>query len=158
MRNLAMVKFYQTGDFQAGLFYLIVGLAVLAIGRNYTMGTADDMGSGYFPFMLGLIALGIGAVSLARSFFGKRIAAETMHLRAMTLITAATLIFAAIISAVGAIIALPLLTLLSASASRSFKFGWKPVAASAVFSMLCIIVFMKALGLSIPVTGWMFGG
>ena len=153
-----MVKFYQTGDFRAGLFYLVVGVTALFIGHNYTMGTADDMGSGYFPFLLSLIIIGIGIGSVTRSILGKRIAAEAMHLRAMCLITLATLIFAVIISAVGAIIALPVLTLLSASASRSFTYGWKPILASVALSLFCIIVFMKGLGLSIPVTGWMFGG
>jgi hypothetical protein len=152
-----MVKFHQTGDFRAGLFYLVVGIAALWIGRNYTMGTADDMGSGYFPFLLSLILIVIGSASVARSILGKRMPAEQVHLRAMTLITAATLAFAMIIASVGAVIALPVLTLLSASASRNFAFGWKSVAAALALSLFCVIVFIKALGLSIPVTGWLFG-
>lgn len=152
-----MVKFYQTGDFRAGLFYLVVGIAAMLIGRNYTMGTADDMGSGYFPFLLSLILIVIGLASVARCILGKRIPSERVHLRAMTLITAATLAFAMIIASVGAIIAIPVLTLLSASASRNFVFGWKSVTAALALSLFCIVVFIRALGLSIPVTGWLFG-
>ena len=153
-----MVKFYQTGDFRAGLFYLVVGIAAMVIGRNYTMGTADDMGSGYFPFILSLILIAMGLASMARSIFGKKMPAEQIHPRAMTLVTAATLIFAMIIASVGAVIALPVLTLLSASASRNFVFGWKSVAAAIALSVFCIVVFIKALGLSIPTTGWLFAG
>lgn len=152
-----MVKFYQTGDFRAGLFYLAVGIAAMLIGRNYTMGTADDMGSGYFPFLLSLILIVIGVASIARCIIGKRVPSERVHLRAMTLITGATLAFGMIVASVGAVIAVPILTLLSASASRNFVFGWKSVSAAIALSLCCIVVFIKALGLSIPVTGWLFG-
>lgn len=130
----------------------------MLIGRNYAMGTADDMGSGYFPFILSLILIAMGLASMARSIFGKKTPAEQIHLRAMTLVTAAALIFAMVIASVGAVIALPVLTLLSASASRNFVFGWKSVAAAIALSVSCIVVFIKALGLSIPTTGWLFAG
>jgi hypothetical protein len=115
------------------------------------------MGSGYFPFLLSLILIVIGLASITRCILGKRMPSERVHLRAMTLVTAAILAFAMTVASVGAIIAIPVLTLLSASASRNFVFGWKSVTAAIALSLCCIIVFIRALGLSIPVTGWLFG-
>ena len=55
-------------DFFAGLLFIAFGIAAIAIGSNYPLGTAARMGPGYFPRILGilLIALGRGPVRCAR--------------------------------------------------------------------------------------------
>ncbi len=49
-------------DFAAGLFFLLLGLAVAGTASRYPIGTAMRMGPGYFPMLLGAILalLGLG--------------------------------------------------------------------------------------------------
>ena len=47
-------------DFYAGLFVIFVGLGAFFLGRTYTTGTSIDMGSGFFPMVLGVALVVIG--------------------------------------------------------------------------------------------------
>ena len=49
-------------DFYAGVLFMSFGLAALVIARSYPLGTAARMGPGYFPRVLGILLLGLGAL------------------------------------------------------------------------------------------------
>jgi putative tricarboxylic transport membrane protein len=54
------------------------------------------------------------------------------------------------------IIALPLLVIVSASAS--VRFSWKTSLAEAVgITVFCIVIFLKGLGVPLPILGSWFG-
>ena len=55
-------------DFWCGLFFIALGLVAIYSSRSYPMGTAFQMGPGYFPTWLGGIMLGFGVVIGALSF------------------------------------------------------------------------------------------
>ncbi len=54
-------------DFIAGLMFIAVGIAAIVIASNYTLGTAARMGPGYFPRILGILMIVLGAVLALRS-------------------------------------------------------------------------------------------
>jgi hypothetical protein len=54
-------------DFFAGVIFLSYGLCAVLVGRDYPMGTALHMGSGYFPFILGALLLILGAIISIKS-------------------------------------------------------------------------------------------
>ena len=54
-------------DFGAGLLIAVVGLAFLYGSTGYEAGTAAQMGPGYFPRILGTLAMLLGAVVTLRS-------------------------------------------------------------------------------------------
>jgi putative tricarboxylic transport membrane protein len=76
-------------DFYAGLLYLTLAGAFLWFGRGYKIGTAAQMGPGYFPITLACVLVALGSISLVRSFVsdGERVSAP--HWRPLLLITAA---------------------------------------------------------------------
>jgi putative tricarboxylic transport membrane protein len=73
------------------------------------------------------------------------------------LIVAATVVFGLIVKGAGLVVALPLFVIMTAYAS--VKFRWVPslilAAASTVF---CVLVFVKGLGVPLPIIGRWFAG
>ena len=50
------------------------------------------------------------------------------------------------------------LILISAAASIHFKFDWKALGALVVLVVFCALVFVKGLGVPMPLLGTWFGG
>jgi uncharacterized membrane protein YfcA len=55
------LKIVNPQDFWCGLFFIALGAAAMVAARAYPMGSALQMGPGYFPTWLGGILIGIGA-------------------------------------------------------------------------------------------------
>ena len=49
-------------DFWCGVFFVALGVVAIYASKNYPMGTALEMGPGYFPVWLGGIMIGFGLV------------------------------------------------------------------------------------------------
>jgi hypothetical protein len=47
-------------DLFGGVLMVAIGLGSVLEGRNHTIGTLTDMGSGYFPIILGVVLAGLG--------------------------------------------------------------------------------------------------
>jgi hypothetical protein len=143
-------------DFWTGLIYLFVGSCALIISRDYDMGTALKMGPAYFPTILSVLLMGIGIISIVRSFLKSGSPIGVVAWKGLFLIVAATLLFGMIVRGAGLVIALPLLVIVSASASA--RFSWKTTLAEAVgITVFCIVVFLKGLGVPLPILGSWFG-
>jgi putative tricarboxylic transport membrane protein len=144
-------------DFWPGLIFVAAGLAAVLFGREYPMGTATKMGPGYFPAVLGalLAFLGLALVGRACLHTGPRLGG--LALRALLLVLGATTLFGVALRGAGMFVALAALTLVSASASREFEWG-RAVVLAVGLSAFSVLVFVKALGLPIPVLGAWFGG
>ena len=55
-------------DFFAGLFFILFGGLAAYLSTAYNMGTGARMGPGYFPYWLGIILAGIGAIVFFKAF------------------------------------------------------------------------------------------
>jgi hypothetical protein len=143
-------------DFWTGLIYLFVGCGALMISRDYDMGTALKMGPAYFPTILSVLLMGIGIISVLRSFLKSGSPIGIVAWKGLVLIVASTLLFGMIVRGAGLLLALPLLVIVSASASA--RFSWKTTLAEAVgITVFCIVVFLKGLGVPLPILGSWFG-
>ncbi len=143
-------------DFWTGLIYIVVGSGALIISRDYDMGTAVKMGPAYFPTLLGVLLMVIGIISVLRSFFKSGSPIGVVAWKGIVLIVASTLLFGMIVRGAGLIIALPLLVIVSASASA--RFSWKTsLAEAAGITVFCILIFLKGLGVPLPILGSWFG-
>ncbi|MFH0997200.1 MAG: tripartite tricarboxylate transporter TctB family protein [Pseudomonadota bacterium] len=143
-------------DFWTGLIYIFVGSAALIISRDYDMGTAVKMGPAYFPTILSVLLMVIGIISVLRSFLKSGSPIGVIAWKGLVLIVASTLLFGMIVRGAGLIIALPLLVIVSASASA--RFNWKTTIAEAVgITVFSIIIFLKGLGVPLPILGSWFG-
>jgi len=143
-------------DFWTGLIYLFVGCGALIISRDYDMGSALKMGPAYFPTILSVLLMGIGIISVLRSFLKSGSPIGVVAWKGLVLIVASTILFGMIVRGAGLLLALPLLVIVSASASA--RFSWKTTLAEAVgITVFCIVVFLKGLGVPLPILGSWFG-
>ena len=144
-------------DFWAGLLYLCIGLGALYVAQDYDMGTAVRMGPGYFPKVLSSLLALIGLIALLRSFLRPGEAVGRLAWREALLVLAGTVIFGLLVRGAGLAISLLVLVLVSAYASRQFRLRSTVLLALglAVFSVL---VFIKGLGIPLPLWGKWFGG
>ncbi|MGE5839876.1 MAG: tripartite tricarboxylate transporter TctB family protein [Deltaproteobacteria bacterium] len=143
-------------DFWTGLIYLFVGSGALIISRDYDMGTAVKMGPAYFPTLLSVLLMVIGIISVLRSFFKSGSPIGVVAWKGLVLIVASTLLFGMIVRGAGLLLALPVLVIVSASASA--RFSWKTSLAEAVgITVFCIVIFLKGLGVPLPILGSWFG-
>ena len=143
-------------DFWTGLIYLFVGCGALIISRDYDMGTALKMGPAYFPTILSVLLMGIGIISVLRSFLKSGSPIGVVAWKGLVLIVVSTILFGMIVRGAGLLLALPLLVIVSASASA--RFSWKTTLAEAVgITVFCIVIFLKGLGVPLPILGSWFG-
>jgi hypothetical protein len=139
-------------DICSGVIYILFGLAALVIGRDYGMGTALKMGPAYFPSVLGGLLILVGAIAVMRSFFIEGTPLGAFPLKKIALVVASVLFFGFTVRRLGLLVALPLLTIISASASDRFR--WAPSLAMAVgLTIFCSLVFLKGLGVPLPLIG-----
>jgi hypothetical protein len=143
-------------DFWTGLIYLFVGSGALIISRDYDMGTAVKMGPAYFPTLLSVLLMGIGVISVLRSFLKPGTPIGVVAWKGLVLIAVSTVLFGAIVRGAGLLIALPLLVIVSALAST--RFSWKTsLLEAAGITVFCIFIFLKGLGVPLPILGSWFG-
>lgn len=60
-----------SGDFFQGLLWLFIGVVVLFLSSNYSMGTLSEPGPGALPFGLGLVFVLLSSILLFRSWRSK---------------------------------------------------------------------------------------
>ena len=143
-------------DFWSGVLFVVIALATIIIARDYPMGSAVKMGPAYFPTALGWVLAAIGAIAIIRSFI--RIG-EPIHgfaVKKVALVVLPTALFGMLIRPAGMLVATVVLILLSAYASSKFRLG--PALALAIaMAAFSALVFVKALGVPIPLLGSWFG-
>ena len=54
-------------DFWSGVIFIAIGLFAIIHGAKYTIGTAARMGPGYFPRILGILLIVLGAILALRA-------------------------------------------------------------------------------------------
>jgi hypothetical protein len=144
-------------DFWTGLIYIFFGSSAILIARNYGMGTAIKMGPAYFPTILGGLLLVIGAIAVIRSLIVPGAPISAFAFKGLALVSASVVVFGLIVRGAGLAVALPLLIVISALAST--KFRWRPTLIMAAgLTVFCVLVFLKGLGIPLPVIGPWFGG
>lgn len=144
-----------TKDFWTGIIYVAVGAFFLLVSRDYPMGSSLKMGPAYFPTALSSLLIFIGIISLARSFIQPGTPIGQFTFRGLLLVITATMLFGLIVRGAGLIIALPALVMVSAYAS--IKFRWlESLALAAGLTIFCVLVFLKGLGVPLPILGSWF--
>lgn len=153
-----MVKIRSEKDFWAGLLYVLLALGFLWFGREYKMGVASRMGPGYFPLTLGWILFGFGAISIFRSFSTDGPPVGGIAWKKLTIITVGVLVFGFLVGKAGLVFALPALVVISALASEQSEFDLKALLVLIGLTIFCIVVFVKGLGVPMPIFGAWFDG
>ena len=145
-------------DFWAGAIYLALAIVVIWIGRDYQQGTSARMGPGYFPTALGAILAVFGVVSVGRSFIRPGEAISAIAWGPLALVLGAVVLFALLLPRAGVIVALTCLIVVAALASRNTRLNFTSIAALIGIVAFCVIVFVKGLGVPMPLFGTWFSG
>jgi hypothetical protein len=144
-------------DFWSGAIFFVAGVAFVGFGRHYPMGTAMRMGPGYFPMVLGGLLALIGLSLIVRSLLQPGPGVGRLAYGKLALVTLSNVLFALLLRRLGLAGALILLVVVSAYASKQFR--W-PVALTLAIGLTVgsSIVFVWLLGLPIPIRGTWLGG
>jgi hypothetical protein len=136
-----------------GLFFIVLGIAVLWVSRDYPLGDLNRMGPGYFPRMLGLGMIGLGSLIALR---GLPELADAKGLtagldRSFWLIPLTLVVFGLLVERVGLVIALALALAIAGAAHREARI--KEIAISIV-TLIVLSVVIFVLVLKLPLHLW----
>jgi len=141
------------GDLLAGTALALLGAATAIYSwAIYDTENAASMGPGYFPVLLGgalaLVGLAVAALALIRTAPAPRI-----DVRSLVIITLSILVFAALLTRTGLVIACALATLIATRADP--RITWiSGLATAAGVAGLAAVIFIGGLGMNIPLGFW----
>lgn len=146
------MKIKSERDFWSGLMFMAVGVGFAWGATAYSFGASARPGPGYFPFGLGVLLAVLGAVVLFTSLTievegGDKVGAWAW--RPLGIIVLSVALFGLMLPRLGMFISLPVLVLISASASSEFH--WKDALINAVvLTAFSWVIFIYGLKLTIP--------
>lgn len=138
-------------NFAAGLLYVVLGIAVAIGSSRYPMGTPARMGSGFFPFGLGLALAFTGICVVIGSFApgAQRRKLEGWPLRALGVILLSVVLFGTLIEPMG--LAVAGAVLIGVASLAHPEASWRMVLLSIVVLVPSTwVLFVLVLGLQFP--------
>ena len=146
------MKIKSQKDFWSGLMFVAVGLGFAWGATNYSFGQSARPGPGYFPFGLGLLMAILGGLVLFKSLTvetedGEPIGAFAW--RPLLIIIGSITLFGFLLPRLGLFITLPLLVVMSASASDEFKLK-EALLNAVILTVGSWAIFIYGLNLTIP--------
>jgi hypothetical protein len=137
-------------DFWAGLMFVGFGLVFAVTSQQYSIGTAGRMGPGYFPVLLGLVLIAIGAIIALRPIVAEREPVPRIHVVPLAIMVAAISLFGLFIEPLGLVVSVAVLVVLVARSGDEFR--WREVAILALaLVVFSVAIFVYALGLQLSV-------
>jgi putative tricarboxylic transport membrane protein len=139
----------------SGLLFIIIALLGLWLSRDYPIGTALRMGTGYVPRLLCWILLGLGTVILVQGLREAQTAralsvGDASAWRPVVFVTASLVIFGLSIERLGLVVSILLLIAVGSVAARGLQ-PLETLVAALVLIALSWAIFIVGLGLTIPV-------
>ena len=140
-----------------GLIYVASGLAALVLSRSYSFGTPGRMGPGYFPTVIASLLIVVGILAVIRSLRTQGAPTGPWAWRALALVLSSVVLFGLLLERAGLLVASVVLLVTSAAASREFRFDWRVTLGLVALVAACATVFVKGLGVPMPLIGSWFG-
>jgi hypothetical protein len=145
-----MVVVRSPKDLVAGLLFIAAGIASIAIAANYTLGTAARMGPGYFPRLLGMLLILLGAILAARSLRLTGPPLPGWKWRPVLVTLGSVVMFGLIVNRVGLVVSTILLIVMASAASREYR-PREAVISGIALAALAVGVFVIGLKLQIGI-------
>ena len=139
----------------AGLMFIAIAALGLWLSRNYPVGTALRMGTGYVPRLLCWILMGLGAAILVQGLREQDVSQPPepgawARLLPVVVVTASLVAFALAIEQFGLVLSILLLVGIGSFAAPGIK-PWEALVAALGLIALSWVIFVLGLGLTIPV-------
>lgn len=136
-------------DFVAGLMFMAAGISAVVIATTYPFGTAARMGPGYFPSILGILLIALGAILALRSLWQDGQPIGVGSLVPAVLVLGAVVLFGIVLPHLGLVLSAVLVVLMSSSASEAFRFK-QALLSGIVLAAASVAGFVYGLGLRFP--------
>jgi hypothetical protein len=140
-------------DFFAGLIFVAFGLAAIVIGSNYSLGSAARMGPGYFPRILGILLLVLGAALSLRALKIKGDPLPRWYWRPILVVLSSVVAFGLLVTHLGLVFSTIGLIFASSAASREFR-PKEALISGILLAALAVGVFIFGLNLQLPIWPW----
>ena len=137
-------------DFWSGVMFCGFAMVGILAALGYSLGTAGKMGPGYFPLLLGGVLAILGAVLIGRSLALDGEPLPHMQMLPLAVLALAVCLFGVLIEPFGLLVALAVLTLVSAWAGPQFRWN-EAVALAVALTVFSVGIFVYALGLPLPI-------
>ena len=137
-------------DLLFGLFLVAVAAGTLVATRKLAIGHAADMGPGYMPRVVALALMGFGLFFSGRGLWRMRVGIARVQLRPLLAILASVGVFALTAERLGLAIASVVAVILASFATREGRLI-ETLAFAVVLSGAAVLLFVKLLGLPIPI-------
>jgi len=137
-------------DFWSGLCFIAIAVAFMALATRYRFGTAEKMGPGFFPIMVGILQAGLGAILLGRSFVLDGPPVEPGRLPPLAITVVAVVLFGLALDWLGLAAAIAVLVIVGAYADRSARLV-ESLALAIALVFFSVVMFVWILGLPLRV-------
>jgi hypothetical protein len=145
-----VVRIRNPKDFWAGVLFIAFGAAAVILGSRYNLGTAARMGPGYFPRILGMLLVALGAIIALRGLRTDGAAITAWRWRPTLVVLGSVVLFGLIVNRAGLALSTVVLIVLASAASAEFR--WKEALLSgALLAGLAVAVFILGLKLQLPI-------
>lgn len=140
-----------TKDFYAGLVFFLFGIAAMVLAPCYQIGTAAQMGPGYFPFILGGMLTVLGLVISLRSISrGEGVRkARSFQAKPVVLVLSSVVLFGLLLRPLGLLLSTVVLIIVSSMASYEFKMR-EAILNALVLLVIVLVIFVYFLKFQIP--------
>jgi len=143
-------------DFVAGLIFLAFGIAAIALSSGYPLGTAARMGPGYFPRILGILLVVLGAALTLRALRLHGSPIPSWKWRPTLVVITSVVLFGLVVTHAGLVFSTIGLILLSSAASTEFR-PKEALISGVLLAALAVGVFVIGLKLQLPIWPWTSG-
>ena len=141
-------------DILAGLIFVVVGVSTFVLAHDYRMGTAVQMGPGYFPATVGVVLAVIGIAAIIRGITRKiPDPIERHHLEPLVLVFASIFVFSLLLERTGLIVAAA--AMIGIACFRRLLIN--PLEVLIVYVLLtgfCALVFVMWFDMQLPLFWW----
>jgi hypothetical protein len=146
-----MARIFATKDFLAGLLYIAFGLLGLWLARNLQVGTASAMEAGYFPRLVCILLIAVGAALSVSALFESGEVPERGKWRPLFFVTLSCLAFALLLRPLGFVLTLISSILIARLAGGTMR----PIGLAALTLILVVAnVGIFVIALNIPIALW----
>jgi hypothetical protein len=143
-------------DFFAGLIFVAFGVGAIVLGSAYPLGTAARMGPGYFPRILGILLIVLGAALTLRGLRLQGSPLPAWKWRPTLVVIGSVVLFGLIVTQVGLVFSTILLIVLSSAASTEFR-PKEAFISGILLAALAVGVFVIGLKLQLQIWPWTSG-
>ena len=137
-------------DLLAGSAFAGFGVAAILLGRGYSVGPAHDMGPGYFPLLISLGLILLGAMIALRSLGAAHDRIAAINIKPQIFILGAIVFFGLFIETLGLVLCIIGATIISSFAAGRPR--WLELAVlSVAVAASSVALFVYGIGQPIPV-------